>query len=61
MAYWLDELPSQSVLDGLEPLPASFRSKIEPCPRIFVDVLPTFETPELLAYEASVLAELGYV
>lgn len=61
MTYWLDELPSQAVLDGIESFSASQRSKLELSPVSFgpEQILPTYSTPELDAYEASVLSELG--
>ena len=62
-ALWLDELPSQAVLDGIEPFPASERSKLELSPVSFgpEQILPTFSTSDLEAYETSVLAELGFL
>ena len=52
MAYWLDELPSQSVLDGLESLSRLFRSNLELSPVSFSAVLPTYVgTSDYLEYE----------
>lgn len=65
MAYWLDELPPQAVLDGLEPFDPSKCSNLELCPDIFPAVLPTYVSSleyslEYTEYELSVLRELGY-
>lgn len=61
MAYWLDELPPQAVLDGLEFFDRSKCSNFELCPDIFSVVLPTYvPCLEYAEYELSVLRELGY-
>lgn len=59
-ALWLDELPSQAVLDGIESFSASERSKLELSPVSFgpEQILLSFSTPDLEAYELSVLADL---
>ena len=57
---WLDELPSQSVLDGLEPLPLLFGSKNELAPKI-IETFPTLPTyvPYVSEYEQELLNEYG--
>lgn len=60
MAYWLDHLPAQSVLDGERSFSFTERSNLELSPVSFDPVLPTYlEDSELLAYETKVLSELG--
>lgn len=64
MAKWLDPLPSQAVLDGLQPLSLAESSKFEQAPISFLacSPLPTFrESDSYLRYEQSILAELGYL
>lgn len=42
MAYWLDRLPPQPVLDGFEPF-KNLTQRLEECPVSFSDPLPTFD------------------
>lgn len=57
---WLDELPPQSVLDGVEPFPLLFGSKNELAPAIIKDwpTLPTYE-PYVSSYEIEMLTKYG--
>lgn len=54
---WLDELPSQAVLDGLEPLPLLYGSKNELAPKI-IETFPTLPTyvPYVSEYEIEFLS-----
>lgn len=63
MAYWLDTLPSQSVLDGLEHFSPVNCTIFELSSIVFPAVLPTFVPydPDYLEYEARVLGELGFL
>lgn len=65
MAYWLPD-DSPSVLDGSTVFSPEIRSKIELAPSLDLYELPTFEDsrwsdPDVIAYENSILAELGYL
>lgn len=65
MAYWLPD-DSPPVLDSSVTFSPQIRSKFELAPALDLYELPTFEDsrfndPEVIAYENSVLAELGYL
>lgn len=65
MAYWLPD-DSPAVLDASVSFSSAERSKFELAPSLDLYELPTFEDsrfndPEVIAYENSVLAELGYL
>lgn len=62
MAYWLDELPSQSVLDGFDSFSPVGCTIFELSSVVFPAVLPTFAPfdSDYLEYEARVLRELGF-
>ena len=65
MAYWLPD-DSPPVLDASVSFSSLDRSKFELAPVLDLYELPTFEDsrwndPELIAYENSILAELGYL
>lgn len=57
---WLDELPDQAVLDGLQPFPRLISSKLEPFP-VDLDILDSYEPDGYAEYILKIQLELGHV